>query len=47
MRFAVIAFLLFMGLCVRAVPRVEIPPQGIAFGGNEGSELIDTVKLMQ
>lgn len=32
MRFAVIAFLLFMGLCVRAVPRVEIPPQGIAFG---------------
>ena len=32
MRCAVIAFLLFMGLCVRAVPRVEIPPQGIAFG---------------
>ena len=32
MRFAVIAALLFMGLCVRAVPRVAIPPQGIAFG---------------
>ena len=32
MRCAVIALLLFMGLCVRAVPRVEIPPQGIAFG---------------